>query len=67
MNKEYFINWIENHKTERGGYSRKLVEELGISWPLKSGWKQRFAERCAKKPYEIMYNEMIKSLHKQYK
>lgn len=67
MDKQYFLNWIDNHKTERGGYSRKLVESLGISYPLKKGWKQRFAERCIEKPYLFLADEMHKNLQQQYK
>lgn len=28
-------------QSKNGGWSRKQVEELGISWPLKSGWITR--------------------------
>jgi hypothetical protein len=28
-------------KSERGGYTKASLKKIGVSWPLKSGWKQR--------------------------
>ena len=32
--------WLEINCTEKGGYTRKQLEILGIEWPPKSGWKE---------------------------
>jgi hypothetical protein len=31
--------YLNKYKTPKGGYNRKQVEALGLSWPLVSGWK----------------------------
>jgi hypothetical protein len=28
-------------KSERGGYTKASLKKIGVSWPLKTGWKQR--------------------------
>lgn len=32
--------YINDHKTSKGGWTRKQVEALGGSWPPKRGWKR---------------------------
>jgi hypothetical protein len=59
----HYFDWIDNHRTSKGGYSKELVTSLGISWPLTKGWKQRFAKRKAADPYQFM----IQSLQEQYR
>lgn len=39
MTIEITKNLLEITKTSAGGYNRKQLEILGITWPLKSGWK----------------------------
>lgn len=36
VTKEY----IDFHKSIKGGWTRKQVEALGASWPLKPGWQE---------------------------
>jgi ribonuclease HI len=31
--------WLTNNKTERGGYTKKQINLLGIEWPPSLGWK----------------------------
>jgi hypothetical protein len=31
---------VESLRTEKGGFSRGPLAALGISWPLKHGWKK---------------------------
>jgi hypothetical protein len=33
--------WIDEHRTARGGWSADQCVALGIAWPLQSGWKRR--------------------------
>jgi len=33
---------IKNGKTKRGGYTKAFLESIGIQWPPKRGWKQRY-------------------------
>ena len=33
--------WLDAHRTKRGGWTRKQAEVLGFSWPLKKGWKRK--------------------------
>ena len=28
-------------KSDRGGYTKANLNKIGVSWPLKTGWKQR--------------------------
>lgn len=28
-------------RSNRGGYTKANLKKIGVSWPLKSGWKQR--------------------------
>jgi hypothetical protein len=32
--------WLEQWKTPGGGYTRKQLELLGVSWPPAKGWKK---------------------------
>jgi len=38
---EQFIitrEWIFNNRTERGAWTKKQIEALGLKWPTTSGW-----------------------------
>lgn len=35
---------IEALKTERGGWTKKALESLGVSWPPQKGWKKKLEE-----------------------
>jgi hypothetical protein len=37
--------WIDEHRTARGGWSADQCVALGIAWPLQSGWKKRLIGR----------------------
>lgn len=32
--------WIEKNRTKAGGWNKIQLEQLGVSWPAKSGWKK---------------------------
>lgn len=32
------LDWLYANKTEKGGYTRKQVEAIGVSWPPAKGW-----------------------------
>ncbi len=34
--------FLEANITPAGGYTRKFLESIGVSWPPKSGWKEDF-------------------------
>jgi len=34
--------WLTNNRTERGGYTKKQLNLLGIEWPPSRGWKDMF-------------------------
>ena len=36
---EITLAYLDKFKTPKGGYNKKQVEALGLSWPLVSGWK----------------------------
>ena len=33
--------FIESLKTPKGGFTRNTIEKLGLTWPLKRGWKNK--------------------------
>lgn len=33
------LDYLDRNRTPKGGYNKKQVEALGLSWPLVSGWK----------------------------
>ena len=33
--------WIHAHKTPAGGWNRKQIEALGLTWPARKGWQKR--------------------------
>lgn len=37
--------WLHEHKTVRGGWTRKQVEAIGETWPLVKGWTFRAVGR----------------------
>lgn len=41
ITKEY----IESLKTDQGGWTKKDLKKLGVSWPPKKGWKKRLLSR----------------------
>ena len=59
MSREERERRVESLKTARGGFSRKGLASIGISWPPKKGWRtrfvnnamnDRFVDRRARKP-----------------
>lgn len=40
---------IEAAKTERGGWTREMLERWGVSWPPKRGWKERLLREGGEK------------------
>lgn len=37
--------YINSHKTESGGWTRKQIEAIGGTWPPKRGWKRKIVGR----------------------
>lgn len=33
--------WIESYATPQGGWKRRQLEQLGLTWPPPKGWKDR--------------------------
>ena len=33
--------WIEQHRSDRGGLTRTQIEALGETWPPLHGWRRR--------------------------
>jgi len=38
MSKTLTYEYIQEHKTDAGGWTSKQLKVLGIEWPPKSGW-----------------------------
>lgn len=32
--------WLQNNKTPNGGYNRKQIESIGLTWPVRKGWQE---------------------------
>jgi hypothetical protein len=32
--------WIEAHRSDRGGWTKDQCAAIGVSWPLVAGWKR---------------------------
>jgi hypothetical protein len=47
MSAEFTITreWIEAHRTPRGGWTRLQIEALGEPWPPPHGWRRRAVGR----------------------
>lgn len=37
--------WIEAHRSDRGGWTKHQVAQLGVPWPLVAGWKRNAVGR----------------------
>jgi len=37
------VEYINSYRTEKGAFTRKQVEALGLEWPPSSGWIRRIA------------------------
>lgn len=33
--------WLEEFRTDEGGYTRDQLQQLGVGWPPPKGWKRR--------------------------
>ena len=38
--------FIESNKTARGGWNRKQIEAIGLTWPPTKGWKRSVIGNC---------------------
>ena len=62
--------WIDQHRSDRGGWTRTQIEALGESWPLQAGWRRRAIGRQisddAKTRFEVaMHANQIRMRAKQ--
>ncbi len=32
--------WLDSNRTDKGAFTRKQIQALGIKWPPRSGWMQ---------------------------
>jgi hypothetical protein len=32
--------WIEQHRSDRGGWTKDQCAAIGVAWPLVQGWKR---------------------------
>ncbi len=47
------LEWLNNQRTEQGGFTQLQVEALGLSWPPAQGWLKRQIGRDI--PFEMAY------------
>lgn len=40
---EVTIEWLQQHATARGGYTKRQLQIVGVEWPPEPGWKSRAA------------------------
>jgi len=39
------LDIIERAKSEKGGYTKKQLEIIGVEWPPHKGWKREFKHK----------------------
>ena len=39
-------DWLAQHATAHGGYTKQQLARLGVSWPPKNGWKESVAGKA---------------------
>ncbi len=57
------MKWIEANQTKAGGYTKKFLMTIGVSWPPQKGWKKRVAKDYLSDPYKFL----LVDLQRQYK
>ena len=46
MNKQEMTEKIESMKTANGGWNKKDLISLGVTWPPIAGWQKKLIEDC---------------------
>ncbi len=53
--------WIEAHATEKGGWKRRQLKQIGVPWPPPKGWKDEASGRqvgeCERRVFESFKGE----------
>ena len=47
VTKQEMAEKIESMKTANGGWSKKDLTSLGITWPPVAGWQKKLIEDCS--------------------
>ena len=64
MMKILTYDYIQQHKTDAGGWTSKQLKILGIDWPPKSGWIDDICGKSITEEDAIAF-ENAKSAHKK--
>ena len=48
--KRQAVEYIESHRSAKGGFTKKAIESMGERWPPIKGWKKRIVKRMSFKP-----------------
>lgn len=35
------LEYLEKHRTKKGGYNKRQIESLGLTWPVEHGWREK--------------------------
>lgn len=70
MNTDRFVitkKWLNDNKTEKGGWTKKQVEMLNLDWPLKKNWQKEVIGQSMFLPAKQLFEKYKTPNKKQFK
>jgi hypothetical protein len=53
--------WIEGHRSDRGGWTRTQIEALGEGWPPTHGWRRRAVGKEISRNARVEFEQALRS------